>query len=146
MIAVGVAVEHGDALVIALYAGDHRPPLALAQQCQRARCQVALERAHHGFVKRLADQINQVGRRVAVPHVQPVVFELLAKGRFGVAALDGHQHWLVDFVAVLVEHKQNFAQAGEDGKSIAIHQVGVLQGDMRRQERFGDAAANLHGI
>ena len=41
---------------------------------------------------------------------------------------------------------KNFFESGEDDEGVGLHEVWVLQGDVGREQRFGDAAADVHAV
>ena len=62
------------------------------------------------------------------------------------AARDRDGHGLVIFIPVFIDHNHNLPQLGEYAERIASDQVGVLQGDVWRQQGFWNAAAVVHDI
>ena len=78
--------------------------------------------------------------------MHPVIRELVAKRKLGKAAVDRDQHRLVVLVAVVVEHHQNLLQLREHVERVPVHQVRVLQRDVRRQQGLRHAAAAVHRV
>ena len=71
----------------------------------------------------------------------------VAKDRHGQPAVDRHEDGLIVLVAILVEHEQDLAQLGQHAVDDASAQVvRVGQRDIGRDQRFGHAAADAHGI
>ena len=62
------------------------------------------------------------------------------------SAVQRHEHRLVVLVSVTVDHDEDPAEAGEDDEGMAPDELGVLQGDVGRQERLGHAPAVVHGV
>ena len=126
--------------------GREGTPFGFVQLFELVRAQVAAVGFLDGLVAPLGIEIDDIPVDITFAQVEAVLFEEIVEGRFGEAALDGDQHGLVILVAVVVEHDQDLVQKGKDEERAPADQVRVLHGDVRRQERFGDRAAVVHGI
>ena len=58
------------------------------------------------------------------------ILQTVAQGRFGQATVERDKHRLVIFVAIVVEHDQDFTQGWENNKRRAVHQRGILKGKL----------------
>src|SRR5206468_3621847 len=92
------------------------------------------------------DQIDEIALLVALPAVNAGVLEGGPESGLGKASLHGNEHRLVVLVPVLVDHDEDPAKPLKDEESMAADQLGILERDVRREKRLGDAPALVHGV
>ena len=125
---------------------DHRPVRALPEGLGCARREIDAHRPRRRLLTGLDGEVRDLGRIVDVHEVGAAADERLGRERLGKATVERNRVRKVVLVPVGVDHHDDAAEAGEDVKQVTADELRVLERDLRRQERLGDASRRVHGV
>ena len=141
-----VLVAEHDARVVAAECGRERAVRALVERLDRPGREVAAPRVDQRLRARLDREVGEPAVRVDLDQVRACVRKRLRRDRLGKAAVDRDEERLVVLVAVVVEHHDDAIERGQHAERLAADQLRVLERDLRRQQRLGDAARGVHRV
>ncbi len=141
-----VSVSQHDARVIGRPREDERAVRALADGLDFAAVEVDPDRGHDRLLTRLHVEVRGRGLEVDVEEARPPPAESLFGQRLRETAFDRDDVGHVVLVPVVVDHQHDLPEPGQHVVRVALDQLGVLQRELRGNQRLGDAAGGVHRV